>query len=129
MKKEYYLENEEFVINDYDLKKTFSSFLPGLAGKKGVPLWAFYVNRGQGLCSFGVESKENPILEFSPAVTAYQNVSRVGFRTFIKLDNRVYEFFGSERTNNINRKMYIKLFLKVITLSTFFGVLSFVHVK
>lgn len=108
MNKEYYLENEEFVINDYDLKKTFSSFLPGLAGKKGVPLWAFYVNRGQSLCSFGVENKDNPILEFSPAVTAYQNVSRVGFRTFIKLDGDVYEFFAPERTKNINRKMHIK---------------------
>ncbi|WED20542.1 hypothetical protein L3Q72_07715 [Vibrio sp. JC009] len=108
MNKEYYLENEEFVINDYDLKKTFSSFLPGLAGKKGVPLWAFYVNRGQGLCSFGVENKENPILEFSPAVTAYQNVSRVGFRTFIKTDGEVYEFFGPQRTADTSRKMYIK---------------------
>ena len=89
MNKEYYLANEEFVINDYDLKKTFSSFLPGLAGKKGIPLWAFYVNRGQGLCSFGVENKDNPILEFSPAVTAYQNVDRIGFRTFVKLNNDV----------------------------------------
>ncbi|MDF2152288.1 hypothetical protein [Vibrio sp. CAU 1672] len=108
MNNEYYLENDEFVINDYDLKKTFSSFLPGLAGKKGVPLWAFYVNRGQGLCSFGVENKDNPILEFSPAVTAYQNVSRVGFRTFIKSDGDVYEFFGPVRTKNVNRKMHIK---------------------
>ncbi|NLS14049.1 cellobiose phosphorylase [Vibrio sp. SM6] len=108
MTKEYYLENEEFVINDYDLKKTFSSFLPGLAGKKGIPLWAFYVNRGQGLCSFGVENKDNPILEFSPAVTAYQNVSRVGFRTFAKMDGQVYEFFGSERCENTTRKMHIK---------------------
>lgn len=108
MDREYYLENDEFVINNYDLKKTFSSFLPGLAGKKGVPLWAFYVNRGQGLCSFGVENKDSPILEFSPAVTAYQNVSRVGFRTFVKLDGDVYEFFGPARTKNINRKMHIK---------------------
>jgi hypothetical protein len=108
MNKEYYLENEEFVINDYDLKKTFSSFLPGLAGKKGIPLWAFYVNRGQGLCSFGVENKDNPILEFSPAVTAYQNVSRVGFRTFVKISGEVYEFFGSERSKSTQRKMYIK---------------------
>ncbi|MCX2760014.1 hypothetical protein OQJ65_16905 [Vibrio sp. Sgm 22] len=108
MNKEYYLANEEFVINDYDLKKTFSSFLPGLAGKKGIPLWAFYVNRGQGLCSFGVENKDNPILEFSPAVTAYQNVDRIGFRTFVKLNNDVYEFFGTQRSENTQRKMYIK---------------------
>ena len=108
MNKEYYLENEEFVINDYDLKKTFSSFLPGLAGKKGIPLWAFYVNRGQGLCSFGVENKDNPILEFSPAVTAYQNVGRVGFRTFVKIQGEVYEFFGTKRSQGTQRKMYIK---------------------
>ncbi|MGR5300314.1 hypothetical protein [Vibrio alfacsensis] len=108
MKSEYYLDNGEFVILDYDLKKTFSSFLPGLAGKKGIPLWAFYVNRGQGLCSFGVENKDNPILEFSPAVTAYQNVSRVGFRTFIKLAGKVVECFGTQRDEGTRRDMHIK---------------------
>ncbi|CAH0529401.1 hypothetical protein [Vibrio hippocampi] len=108
MTKEYYLDTDGFVIQDYDLKKTFSSFLPGLAGKKGVPLWAFYVNRGQGMCSFGVENKDNPIVEFSPAVTAYQNVSRVGFRTFVKIDGEVYEFFGATRAQGTTRNMRIK---------------------
>ena len=43
--KDYYYENSQFIIKDFNKKKTFANFLPGLAGKKGIPLWAFYVNR------------------------------------------------------------------------------------
>lgn len=102
--KEYYFENKEFVIENYINKKPFSSFLPGIAGKMGIPLWAFYVNRGQGISSFGTRDKGNPILEFSPANTAYQTVDRIGFRTFVKVDNKVYEFFKDVKNNS---KMYI----------------------
>ncbi len=48
------------VINDYDQAKTFSSFLPGIAGLKGIPMWTFYVNRGQAITGIGVRDKINP---------------------------------------------------------------------
>ena len=51
----YRLEGQTFVIDDYDRKPAFSSFLPGLAGVKGIPLWTFYTNRGQGMNSFGID--------------------------------------------------------------------------
>lgn len=44
------LDNKNrFVIEDYGIKSTFSSFLPGISGKMGIPVWSFYVNRGQGI--------------------------------------------------------------------------------
>ncbi|MNO17877.1 hypothetical protein D3C76_75780 [compost metagenome] len=96
----YYFEDNTFVIEGYDQAKTFSSFLPGLAGLKGIPMWTFYVNRGQGICSFGIGDKNNPIMEFSPANIAYQKVSFQGFRTFIKWESEgaigaIYEPFQS----------------------------------
>jgi hypothetical protein len=36
-----------YVLRDYDKKKPMSNFLSGLAGPWGVPMWTFYVNRGQ----------------------------------------------------------------------------------
>ena len=62
---DYRLENNEFIIENYDSKTPFTSFLPGLTGEDGIPLWSFYVNRGQCLTSFGIEKKENPIMEFN----------------------------------------------------------------
>ena len=47
-------------------------------------MWVFYVNRGQGICSMGIQDKEHPIMEFLPANWAYQLVSSQGFRTFLK---------------------------------------------
>lgn len=89
-------DKNRFVIEDYNKKKPFSSFLPGIAGEKGIPIWSFYVNRGQGICSFGTEDKQNPIMEFFPAHTSYQIVKRMGFRTFIKVDGCFYEPFSSD---------------------------------
>src|SRR3989338_2848524 len=74
-----------FVIKNYNQKKQFSNFLPGIAGLYGTPMWAFYVNRGQGIASFGTRNKDNAILEFFPANKAYQNTAALGFRTFIKI--------------------------------------------
>ena len=83
------------VIKDYSAQRPFASFLPGIAGPLGVPLWVFYVNRGQAIASFGVESKDTPILEFQPANKAYQQTPYLGFRTFIKLYScQVYEPFS-----------------------------------
>jgi len=74
----------KFFVKNYAQKKPFSNFLPGIAGLYGTPMWAFYVNRGQALASFGTRNKDNAMLEFFPANKAYQMVSTVGFRTFVK---------------------------------------------
>ena len=103
----YSFQNKTFVIEQYDKQKTFSSFLPGLAGKRGIPLWAFYVNRGQGISSFGLRDKNGAIMEFYPANLAYLYVSKIGFRTFIKVNGKVTEFFHPE-TTPVSRQMHIK---------------------
>lgn len=98
-----------FELSGYNRLKPFSSFLPGLAGLKGKPIWAFYVNRGQGIASFGVQDKDGAILEFQPANKSYQAVSLQGFRTFIKLDGKVYEPFAYHDVNDqIQEKMTIE---------------------
>lgn len=71
-------------MEDFDAKSTFASFLPGVAGYFGKPVWAFYVNRGQAVSTFGTESKDYPILEFNPANKAYQMTPYWGFRSFIR---------------------------------------------
>ena len=92
----YRFENNRFMIDAYDRQKTFASFLPGLAGKRGIPLWAFYVNRGQGICSFGLRDKNGQILEFHPGNLAYLYTSKIGFRTFVKHGETVHEIFKPE---------------------------------
>lgn len=82
-----------YVIRHYQTKPPFSSFLPGIAGPMGVPVWCYYNNRGQAVCSFGAKDKDHAIMEFSPAHTAYQNVSRTGFRTFCKINGAYQELF------------------------------------
>jgi len=104
-KPEYYLNarNKEFIIENYNLAKPFANFLPGIAGKYGIPMWVFYVNRGQGIASFGTKDKDHAILEFFPANKAWQFVSLQGFRTFIKLSTGkkfiLYEPFHNGFTN------------------------------
>lgn len=83
-------------IDNYGKKATFSSFLPGISGIRGIPIWCYYVNRGQAVVSFGVENKDKAIMEFYPAHTAYQNVKLTGFRTFLKKDGIVAEAFADE---------------------------------
>ncbi len=75
----------EFVITNYNQAKPFASFFPGIAGPHGIPMWVFYVNRGQCVCSMGIEDKEHPIMEFLSANRAYQLTSNQGFRTFLKI--------------------------------------------
>lgn len=93
-----------FVMQDYGVKSTFASFLPGLAGEFGIPIWCFYVNRGQAVCSFGVSDKEHSIMEFCPAHQSYQNVAATGFRTFLRVDGVYYEPF---RDCTAPKRMYI----------------------
>lgn len=85
-----------FIIQNYAKKSTFASFLPGISGAHGIPIWCYYVNRGQGVVSFGVEDKDHAIMEFYPAHQAYQNVKRTGFRTFVKKDGYYLEVFRKE---------------------------------
>lgn len=81
----------EFLIRDYQRKPPFSSFLPGIASPMGIPVWVYYNNRGQGVCSFGAQDKNHAIQEFCPAHMAYQNNARTGFRTFLKIDGAYLE--------------------------------------
>ncbi len=87
---------EKFSFENYAKKSTFSSFLPGISGEKGIPIWCYYVNRGQAVVSFGVGDKDHSIMEFFPAHQAYQNVKTTGFRTFIKKNGEYFEAFSNE---------------------------------
>ncbi len=94
LKSEYYYDEDKFVIKNYNESKTFSNFLPGVAGKRGIPLWAFYVDRAQGISGFGMQDKNHPIMAFHSANKAYETVATIGFRTFIKHDDSIYEAFN-----------------------------------
>ena len=104
---DFYFDGKNYIIEGYDTKKPFASFLPGVAGKLGKPLWCYYVNRGQVVSSFGVADKMSPILEFSPGAIAYQRVSVDGFRTFVKVNGEYTEPFGVYKDSNVKRKMLI----------------------
>lgn len=118
-----------FTQKNYQKQKPFSSFLPGIAGKKGIPLWSFYVNRGQVITSFGRRDKNGAILEFFPANAAYMYTKTIGFRTFIRVDGIIYEFFkedGLKQTlyvekdsvsiSEVNETIQIKVTVKYFTL-------------
>ncbi|MBS5934636.1 MAG: hypothetical protein KIC94_17370 [Clostridiales bacterium] len=92
-------ENKRYRIENYGKKTTFASFLPGISGRNGIPIWCYYVNRGQGVTSFGVDCKDRAIMEFFPAHQAYQNVKTQGFRTFIKKDGCYFEPFKADFQN------------------------------
>ena len=106
-KVKYYLNPQgEFVIENYHLSKPFASFFPGIAGVWGVPVWAFYVNRGQAIASFGIRDKDHPILEFQPANKAYQLTSLQGFRTLIKENSRNKTFLYDAFNNGLSAPGY-----------------------
>lgn len=89
----YTLEGDKFIIENYTEVPAFSSFLPGLSGVRGIPVWSFYTNRGQAISSFGIHHKGNAIMEFNPANTSYENTPIKGFRTFVRVDGMYYEPF------------------------------------
>lgn len=60
--------------------------IEGIAGNFGTPMWIFYSNKGQAVSSFGVRTKDHPILEFGTANKAYESTSLDGFRTFLKVN-------------------------------------------
>lgn len=90
----YFDTEMRYVQAEYGRQPTFSSFLPGIAGPWGIPAWCNYNNRGQAVCSFGVQDKDHAILEFTAASTAYQRTALTGFRTFIKHGGKVVEPFA-----------------------------------
>lgn len=81
------LEGTDYIIENYARRKPFASFLPGIAGKWGIPVWCYTVNRGQAVASFGVADKDHAILEFSPAHQSYRQTPLTGFRTFLRWDS------------------------------------------
>ena len=87
---------EQFKLENFGKASTFASFLPGIAGVHGIPIWCMYVNRGQCVTSFGVDNKDHALMEFYPAHVAYQNVKRTGFRTFIRKAGKFHESFADE---------------------------------
>lgn len=106
MNGDFQFQNGKFIIRDFKNRPPFTNFLPGIAGLDGRPLWAFYVNRGQGIAGFGVGGKELPIMEFSPAEIAYANAPRQGFRTFIRLGKENAEPFSVESGNTADMEIY-----------------------
>ncbi len=104
----------EFIIENYNLAKPFANFFPGIAGRYGIPIWAFYVNRGQAIASFGTRDKDHAIMEYFPANRSWQNTPLAGFRTFLKISSgknfTFYEPFANTLANNsfdITNRMYI----------------------
>lgn len=91
-------DKNRFILQNFHRAPCFSSFLPGIAGMDGIPLWVFYVNRGQGIASMGIRDKNSAILEFLPANKAYRLVPVQGFRTFLRYEKNgqkhFYEPFG-----------------------------------
>ncbi len=97
----------EFVISEFDNAKPFASFLPGIAGKYGIPMWAFYVNRGQAIASFGTRDKDHAIMEYFPANKSWEFTQTLGFRTFIKVfKGKNFSFYEPFRQdlNSLNYK-------------------------
>ncbi|BCZ47762.1 hypothetical protein psyc5s11_38290 [Clostridium gelidum] len=111
VKNDYIDELGFYVIENYDKKAPFASFLSGIAGVEGIPMWSFYVNRGQAISSIGIRDKSNCIMEFFPANEAYKMVYSNGFRTFIKVINNEKEFIFEpfSMTTNENIKRIIKI--------------------
>ncbi|MDP8266162.1 MAG: hypothetical protein P9M07_04375 [Candidatus Aceula meridiana] len=105
----YYLDNDSrFIIENYNTAKPFTNFFPGIAGVWGIPMWVFYVNRGQCISSFGIESKDKAIMEFQPANKAYRYTAAQGFRTFIKVKKgkkvSFYEPFKDSIANQVYKR-------------------------
>ena len=79
------LEADGFHLRSFNEARPFSSFLPGIAGEYGKPMWVFYANRGQCISSFGVRDRNSAMLEFHPANKAYTLTPLLGFRSFFRI--------------------------------------------
>lgn len=103
--------HNSFCLDHYNEQTPFASFLPGIAGPTGRPAWAFYVNRGQAIASFGVRNKDGAILEFYPADRAYQLTASRGFRTFLKVSDgtqtRTHEPFQRGAAAGVLQRLHV----------------------
>lgn len=106
------LRVDGFNLSAFNTLRPFSSFLPGIAGELGKPLWVFYTNRGQCISSFGVRDRNGAMLEFQPADKAYALTAMLGFRTFFKLYNgevpALYEPFKIGAAEGITQRLTIR---------------------
>ncbi len=106
------LEGDGFHIDNFNESRPFSSFLPGIAGEYGKPLWVFYANRGQCISSFGVRDRNGAMLEFHPANKAYALTSLYGFRTFLRLQTSggpvLYEPFQPCPGEGVEQRLCIR---------------------
>lgn len=108
-------DNKGYVIENFSSEIPFSSFLPGISGVFGKPMWVYYVNRGQCIATMGVKDKDHQIMEFFPANAAYRETPIQGFRTFMKIrrdgvGTTCYEPFRDlpeNRKADIYRSMHI----------------------
>lgn len=105
------LQADGFHLTDFNATRPFSSFLPGIAGTGGKPMWVFYTNRGQCISSFGVRDKNGAMLEFYPANKAYALTSLLGFRTFIQIKdagNSLYEPFQISAGSGCMQRLIVR---------------------
>ncbi|MFW5878630.1 MAG: hypothetical protein ACOCVR_02325, partial [Myxococcota bacterium] len=100
-------DDNRFIIESYNWAKAFSNFFPGIAGKWGVPLWAYYVSKGQAVCSVGFRDKNAQILEFDSFNKATLHAPQQGYRTFLKVDGRLHEAFRRTRNTRVHQRMAI----------------------
>ena len=106
------LEADGFHCTGFNAARAFSSFLPGIAGNYGKPLWVFYTNRGQCISSFGVRDRNGAMLEFHPANKAYALTALLGFRTFIRIGQGAatacYEPFQATREAGVVQRLVVR---------------------
>ncbi len=96
-----------FIIENYNWAKPFSNFLPGIAGKWGVPAWVYYLNRGQVISSAGVKDKNGQIIEFYSFNKAHMRIFHEGYRTFLREGGTVYEPFCKTRDRAVRQTLAV----------------------
>ncbi len=101
-----------YIVHGYNRAPAFSSFLSGIAGPWGIPAWAYYVNRGQALCTFGVQDKDHCLMEFDSVRLHQHRAALEGFRTFIVIrdgDQRLlYEPFRSDGGPAVRNRLEVR---------------------
>ena len=106
------LEADGFHQTAYNAARPFSSFLPGIAGEYGKPMWVFYANRGQCISSFGVRDRNGAMLEFHPANKAYTLTPLLGFRSFFRMAGAqaqtLHEPFLTTPTAGVTQRLCVR---------------------
>ena len=106
------LEADGFHLTGFNEARPFSSFLPGIAGEYGKPMWVFYANRGQCVSSFGVRDRNGAMLEFHPANKAYALTPLIGFRTFFRFAGNngttLHEPFLAAHADGVTQRLCVR---------------------